>query len=273
MYDRLLTLISQTENKQRKTLEHLSSQVSQYKKKLADQESQIQILTEKNNELRSRLDRYAKAKKRNGVVISATGSSEHDGENSGNESAATSSHLGAPNDEPDSKSMDSSRKQKKQWDKPFSPQPQQKQMLSNSKSGKSLAVFNEEEMNKQVQSFLVSRLKYLMDLKCKLEEVSSLETRANALMDDKRDMEKELLVIEQQQAQAEDALKRRIVELDSKIDTLLQQHAKLSKSGNFSHPDTQRRLEDLKFSIDSYEEHKSEFFDRLKQGSIRIIYF
>ena len=47
---RLSAQILQAESKQRKTLEHLSTQVTQYRKKLADQESQIQILSEKNSD-------------------------------------------------------------------------------------------------------------------------------------------------------------------------------------------------------------------------------
>ena len=117
---RLSSQILQAESKQRKTLEHLSTQVTQYRKKLADQESQIQILSEKNSDLRVRLDRYARAKKKNGIVIPDSGLvGENDVDQSGPESTRPPGRAIGLNDESDAKSIDSSQRRS---GKPFSPQ-------------------------------------------------------------------------------------------------------------------------------------------------------
>jgi DNA repair exonuclease SbcCD ATPase subunit len=65
-YARLTAQIEQAENKQRKTLDQMAHQIAQYKKKAADSQAQIRLLEDKNIELRNRLERYAKARRKNG---------------------------------------------------------------------------------------------------------------------------------------------------------------------------------------------------------------
>ena len=246
-------------------MEHLSTQVTQYRKKLADQESQIQILSEKNSDLRVRLDRYARAKKKNGIVISDSGLvGENDADHSGPESTKPSGRAIGLNDESDAKSMDSSqRRSGKLSGKPLSPQA--KAVASGSALNEAVLI-DEESVKEQLKSFLVDRLKDLIDLKACQEDIDVLESKGTAISNDKSELEKELLTIQKQQSQAEESLRRRIGELDSKIESLRQQYAKLLKSADVNHPDSQQRLKEIKFSIDSYEEHRHEFFDRLQQG-------
>jgi chromosome segregation ATPase len=65
-YARLTAQIEHAESKQRKTLDQMAHQISQYQKRATDAQTQIRQLEDKNVELRNRLERYAKARRRNG---------------------------------------------------------------------------------------------------------------------------------------------------------------------------------------------------------------
>ena len=238
--------------------------MTQYRKKLADQESQIQILNEKNNDLKVRLDRYARAKKKNGIVISDSGlNGDNDTEYSGPESSRPQGHMNNLNDELEAKSMDLNTRRRggKSSGKSFSPRAKDE-----SSSTQEVVTMDEESVKEQLKTFLVNRLKDLIDLKACQEEINHLESKGVAISDEKCELGREFSAIQKQRTQAEESLRRRIGDLDSKIESLRQQYAKLSKSSDVSHPDSQQRLKDIKFSIDSYEEHRHEFFDRLQQG-------
>ena len=213
---RLSAQILQAESKQRKTLEHLSTQVTQYRKKLADQESQIQILSEKNSDLRVRLDRYARAKKKNGVVISDSGLvGANDADHSGSESTKPSSRAIGLNDESNAKSMDSGRRSssgKTSGKKPFSPQAK----AVESSPAHEAVVIDEESVKEQLKD----QLRDLIDLKTCHEELLRLESKGLAISsDDRSDLKNEL---SKQRSQAEESLRRRIGELDKKVDSLYQ---------------------------------------------------
>ena len=197
-------------------MEHLSTQVTQYRKKLADQESQIQILSEKNSDLRVRLDRYARAKKKNGIVISDSGLvGENDADHSGPESTKPSGRAIGLNDESDAKSMDSSqRRSGKLSGKPLSPQATKAVVESSPIHDHEAAVMIDKE---SVMEQLKDQLKDLIALKTFHEELRHLEIKEAAISDDNKDLKSEL---SQQRSQAEQSLRRRIGELNKKIDSL-----------------------------------------------------
>jgi chromosome segregation ATPase len=124
-----------------------------------------------------------------------------------------------------------------------------------------------DDYTNRLDAFVGHRLTYLTELKRCYDELVLLKNKQSSLAEEKTELDREIDVISLQQQQAEDQLKRKIADVDTRIAHLKMQYASIHNNINRDKA-TKKQLDDIKFSIDSYEEHREEFFDRLHEGNL-----
>lgn len=261
-YARLTAQIELTENRQRKTLDQLTHQVTQFKKKAADSQQQIRALEEKNVDLRNRLERFAKARRKNGFEDP----DEPDSTAGAKGEGAPASGPGGAGAGPRSESKYA---QSKGEDLP----------PPTAGAGKRAAATVREPEEASITPAALSELvrtkvEDIIEYRLARSELERLE-RANVnLKAEREDILAELRPIQTKQAEAEGKLRKKMSEIDNKIVALQERTAALQRRYDAAlskGADTSAlhdEIENLQESIGTYEDHKREYEDRLQRGGL-----
>jgi len=232
-YARLTAQIDQAENKQRKTLESLTHQIDQYKKKFTDSQRQIKILEEKNVDLRNRLERLTNAKRKTG----------HD--EASDIAEAKSDHHGAT------------------------------QGGGGSSGQMSKQEVDEAQMSAQaVGEWIRAKVEDIVEFRNAKNELERLQQKHTSLHAERAGVESELKPILQKAGETEGKLKKKVTEIDAKINSLkdkvtaLQRRIAAARARNIESPNQLQELEDLQESIESYQEHQREYTERIHRGGL-----
>lgn len=240
---RLNEEVINTENKQRKTLELLSQQVSQYMKKSVESEELVSKLQQENSDLVEKLSKLLSESVKPGDNINDADSKNTE--------------------------RDSERYIKTRGDKDaYNPMNSSVVNVSNSAD----AIINEND----VQHWLQSRINALCTARLIAIEIQRLSLSCASLRAEKEEILKEIQPIKNKQFDSEAQIKKKIQEVSKKMDQLITRYNVLkykiqsSNSGEGNEEEGSMKLldeyEETKFSIASYKEHKSELEDRLLKG-------
>ncbi len=232
-YARLTAQIDQAENKQRKTLEHLTHQIDQYKKKSVDSARQIKILEEKNVDLRNRLERLTNAKRK-----------------TGNDDALS--------DHAEAKNSDRDRPSGLGTTGGMSKQDSEEAQMSAQAVG--------EWIRGKVEDIVEFR-----NAKNELERLQLKQTSLQAERSGV-ESELKPIIIRATETEAKLKKKvaeidTKIVSLQDKM-TALQRRIAAARARNIESPELLQELEDLQESIDSYQEHQREYTERIHRGGL-----
>lgn len=235
-YARLTAQIEQAENKQRKTLDQLTHQIAQYKRKSTEAQAQIRQLEDKNVDLRARLERYSKARRKTG----------HECPDSPDATAAADAKLVGRRSEAKgavAKSVDGaappvrvlSAQETKEW-----------------LGGKLEEVVEFRSTNNELQRLATVRANLSREREAILAEMSPLRKR-------QQEAQKKLSGKVHDLAQKVSALKERDNTLRRRIESTTDEEALSALR------DQRAELQD---TISSYKEHRQECDDRLQRGAL-----
>ena len=280
---RLKAQITQAENKQRKTLDQLTHQVAQYKKRATDSQQQIKQLEEKNADLRSRLDRLAKAKRKTSGVMPAAGAGAgagaggvQDNEAADNESGAEQSDTDADSHVEENRSINGSSSRRGKASLPSSAPSKSDHGASGQRRG-TAALAQRAISSSEIIEILVARVAEICELKAVRGELDRLLKLRRDLKADREETFEELRPILQVKAQREEGLRAKLVDIDKKAMVMRKKAEKLhDKLREFEHRQdrddspavlaVRRDYEDVECSLGSYAEHKREIQSRLDQS-------
>jgi len=266
-YRKLTEQVEETERRQSKTLEALTSQISMYKKRASDDKRQMTMLEEMNRELMSRLDTTAGFKNDN-----------HDHGNSNSTGSVADGkddncqhhhhHNGGDDDYKDNKRGNNIST-----------------ALTVGVEGTQWLLSQINTASNQMKDWLMAQINEVVDSRSARKEYGKLSDIRNHLEQDQKRLQHELQVIVDKEMMMVDKYNKKVRDINDKLSQLQMSRRQvmmaMERIGNPSSSlvvhdddnddgvnrnridDLNRQLNDIEFSISSYTEHRAEIEDKL----------